>query len=95
MGLGFSVIAKSIFRIKALIFSLETPFLGFLQRPGLLSWFYLEVRWLRTFLGSQSSLILQAVCVCVCVHAKLPQSCLPLCNPVDRSPPGSSVHGIL
>ena len=23
------------------------------------------------------------------------QSCLTLCNPVDRSPPGSSVHGIL
>ena len=28
---------------------------------------------------------------CVCVSA---QSCLTLCNPVDRSPPGSSVHGI-
>ena len=23
------------------------------------------------------------------------QSCLTLCNPKDRSPPGSSVHGIL
>ena len=23
------------------------------------------------------------------------QSCLTLCNPVDRSPPGSSIHGIL
>ena len=27
-----------------------------------------------------------------CVHAR---SCLTLCNPVDWSPPGSSVHGIL
>ena len=27
--------------------------------------------------------------------AKLPQSCLTLCNPMDCSPPGSSVHGIL
>ena len=27
--------------------------------------------------------------------AKLLQSCLPLCDPVDYSPPGSSVHGIL
>ena len=25
---------------------------------------------------------------------KLLKSCLTLCNPVDRSPPGSSVHGI-
>ena len=27
--------------------------------------------------------------------AKLPQSCLTLCNPIDGSPPGSSVPGIL
>ena len=36
---------------------------------------------------------------CVCVelgaHAKSLQSCLTLCNPMDCSPPGSSVHGIL
>ena len=35
------------------------------------------------------------LCVCVCVCAKLLQSCLTLCNPMDCSPPGSSVHGIL
>ena len=29
-----------------------------------------------------------------CVHAKLLQSCLTLCDPMDCSPPGSSVHGI-
>ena len=28
-------------------------------------------------------------------HAKLLQLCLTLCNPMDHSPPGSSVHGIL
>ena len=27
--------------------------------------------------------------------AKSLQSCLTLCNPIDSSPPGSSVHGIL
>ena len=32
------------------------------------------------------------VCVCVCVCA---QSCLTLCDPMDCSPPGSSVHRIL
>ena len=30
-----------------------------------------------------------------CVHAKLLQLCLAFCNPMDHSPPGSSVHGIL
>ena len=34
------------------------------------------------------------VCVCVCVCESL-QSCPTLCNPMDHSPPGSSVHGIL
>ena len=29
--------------------------------------------------------------MCMCVHAQL---CLTLCNPMDCSPPGSSVHGI-
>ena len=32
----------------------------------------------------------QTVCVCLSL-----QSCLTLCDPVDCSPPGSSVHGIL
>ena len=34
---------------------------------------------------------LKRVCVCVLVT----QLCLTLCDPMDRSPPGSSVHGIL
>ena len=28
-----------------------------------------------------------------CMHAQLLQSCLTLCDPIDCSPPGSSVHG--
>ena len=35
------------------------------------------------------------VCVCVCVCEKSLQSCSTLCNPMDCSPPGSSVPGIL
>ena len=31
----------------------------------------------------------------VCKHAKLLQSCPPLCDPMDCNLPGSSVHGIL
>ena len=34
-------------------------------------------------------------CLNACVCAKLPQSCSTLCDPMDCSPPGSSVHGIL
>ena len=34
------------------------------------------------------------VCVCVCVRS-VAQSCSTLCNPMDYSPPGSSVHGVL
>ena len=30
----------------------------------------------------------------LCVHAKSFQSCPTVCNPMDCSPPGSSVHGI-
>ena len=35
----------------------------------------------------------QIVCVRVCVLVDT-QSCLTLCDPMDCSPPGSSVHGI-
>ena len=35
------------------------------------------------------------VCVCVCVCVLVAQSCLTLCDPMDGSPPGCSVHGIL
>ena len=31
----------------------------------------------------------------LCMHANLLQVCLTLCDSMDRSPPGSSVHGIL
>ena len=33
--------------------------------------------------------------MCACVHAKSLQLCLTLCNYMDCSPPGSSVHAIL
>ena len=31
----------------------------------------------------------------MCVHGSVPKSCLTRCDPMDYSPPGSSVHGIL
>ena len=45
------------------------------------------------------SKLIASVCVCVCVYvcacAQSLQSCPNLCNPMDCSPPGSSIHGIL
>ena len=37
--------------------------------------------------------ILKIICVNMC--AKSPQLCSTFCDPMDCSPPGSSVHGIL
>ena len=41
------------------------------------------------------TLYLVCVCVCVCVCVLVAQSCPTLCNPIDSSPPGLYVHGIL
>ena len=48
------------------------------------------LRWLYNIVQVRRQL-----CVCVCACAQLLQSCLTLCKPMDCSPPGSSVHGIL
>jgi len=34
------------------------------------------------------------MCAAAAAAAKLLQSCPTLCNPIDGSPPGSSIHGI-
>ena len=44
---------------------------------------------------SREILSLQTGFRCACMHAKSLQLCLTLCDPVDCSLPGSSVHGIL
>ena len=60
-------------------------------------WKELQILWkdiCALVTGSQSAKNKEldvCVCVCVCVCA---QSCPTLCNPMDCSPPGSSVHGI-
>ena len=43
------------------------------------------------FTESYKICLIPSLCVCLCVL----WSCLTLCNPMDCSPPGSSVHGIL
>ena len=47
------------------------------------------------YTGHSVLLILGCVCVCVCVCVKSLQSCSTLCDRMDCSSPGSSVHGIL
>ena len=40
-------------------------------------------------------MLIFSLIMCVCVHANLLQSCLTLCDPMDCSLPGSSVHGAM
>ena len=55
-----------------------------------------NVKWLaQDHLASHwQSQVLRTLCLTT-VRAKLLQSCLTLCDPVNCSPPGSSLHGIL
>ena len=50
-----------------------------------------SILWPSAFLWSNRIWLLEKPCVRVCLCA---QSYLIPCNPVDRNPPGSSVHGI-
>ena len=66
-----------------------------------------EIQWFRTGINNNISPILSqcfqnTVCICVCVCrgglegavCSVTQLCLTACDPMDCSPPGSSVHGI-
>ena len=48
-----------------------------------------------TVVYSKKETDLFSICESTCVHAKSLQSCLTVSYPMDCSPPGSSVHGIL
>ena len=47
------------------------------------------------YIDCMSIVINSLVIFCVCMHAKLLQSCPTLCDPMDCSPPGSPVHETL
>ena len=54
-------------------------------------------RFLKKNIYTQYMCVRVCVCVCIYIHTHiwvLSQSCLTLCDPLDYSPPGSSVHGI-
>ena len=48
----------------------------------------------QTFVNKVMSLLFN-ILLCVINAAKSLQSCLTLCNPIDGSPPGSPIPGIL
>ena len=60
-------------------------------RLGEVKWF--DDRWWVLGLNSSLPVELKLLSSVVCVLVT--QSCLTLCDPMDCSPPGSSVHGIL
>ena len=48
-----------------------------------------------TYLGKVMSLLFNMLFAAAAAAAKSLQSCLTLCDPIDSSPPGSSVPGLL
>ena len=56
---------------------------------------YLRFLWSNEFGRCCTLLNLEGRCVCVCVCVLVTQSCPILCDSMDCSSPGSSVHGIL
>lgn len=71
------------------------PFLG--SFTNLLK--YILQQLLGVWVGWKVELFRPFVCACVCVHVRthvhILKSCPTLCNPVDCSLPGHSVHGIV
>ena len=74
--------------------------LGSVRDRNILSWFYRREFWVLSLniqLNPPESQILQLACSphrVVIMYVKV-KSCPPLCDPMDCSPPGSSVHRIL
>ena len=67
----------------------------------LIKYVYMEVALLRQCYSKWRIILIsslknsQVKYVCACMHVKSLQSCVTLCDSMDCSPPGSSVHGIL
>ena len=65
------------------------------ERAYLPEWLTVAGPWGRVFRGFLRGIPAEwSFCTHACMHAKSFQLCLTLCDPMDCSPPGSSVHGI-
>ena len=51
--------------------------------------------WFKYFAFLGGCLLFSNININMCLHAKLLKLCPTLCDPMDYSPPNSSVHGIL
>ena len=66
----------------------------------LIKYVYMEVALLRQCYSKWGLILIsrlknsQVKYVCACMHVKSLQSCVTLCDSMDCSPPGSSVHGV-
>ena len=80
------VTAESCFNIHSIFLSLYYSYYSFQSLTKLITD---KLLWAHTCLGHLAPVI------SLCMHTKLLQLCLTLCNPMDYSPPGSSVHCIL
>ena len=74
---------------------LLTPLFAFLPSKISIAFSYQRLFKALVFLQSKKSNLNIHVWIPACMHATSLQSCLTLCNPMDCSLPGSSVHGIL
>ena len=63
------------------------------SRTWLSNW--TKLNWKACSTSNQVWILFLSFCFTFCVHAKLLQSYLTLCNPMECSPPHSSVHGII
>ena len=64
------------------------------EQAHLPEWLTVAGPWRRVFRGASQRASSWVVLLHPCMHAKLLQLCLTLCDAMDCSPPGSSVHGI-
>ena len=80
------VTAESCFNIHSFFLSLYYSYYSLQSLRKLITD---KLLWAHTCLGHLAPIISS------CMQAQLLQSCLTLCSPMDCSPPGSSVHGIL
>ena len=78
----------------SLLSSLPSPFPSFLRSflSFSLIYFLIFKEWLQYLCWHKPLCVCVCVCVCVCESLQLYPT---LCDPMDCSPPGSSVHGIL
>ena len=89
-SLPFLLLNPQILALSFPCFSLSFYF------PDIFCLFLTLFKWIHCIIFCSASFV-RFMCIAMKTYEKVSvsQSCLTLCDPVDCSPPGSSVHGIL